>query len=186
MTFCTYSIQPNFLSLNKNSANHCPFLTSFSHYLFQNLPSPVISQSSLHVMYSPISTLFWLLFLFFLFFLFTFLFFYCDWSLLQPSGFLYSTQFYLPWGVWDLSSPTRDWSHVPCIERQLLNHWTTREVPRVSLFLNFLLFKMHHTPTPFLKRLTTPVSTHFSIVYRYWHLICISHNASTWHVIDVQ
>ena len=76
VTFCTYSIQPNFLSLNKNSANHCPFLTSFSHYLFQNLPSPVISQSSLHVMYSPISTLFWLLFLFFLFFLFIFFFFF--------------------------------------------------------------------------------------------------------------
>ena len=31
---------------------------------------------------------------------------------------------------WDLSSLTRDQtSHVPCIVRQILNHWTTREVP---------------------------------------------------------
>ena len=25
--------------------------------------------------------------------------------------------------------PTRDRTHVPCIERWILNHWTTREVP---------------------------------------------------------
>ena len=35
----------------------------------------------------------------------------------------------LPHGMWDLSSPTRDQIHVPCIGRQILNHWTTREVP---------------------------------------------------------
>ena len=29
----------------------------------------------------------------------------------------------------DLSSPTRDWTHVPCIGRQILNHRTTREIP---------------------------------------------------------
>ena len=28
----------------------------------------------------------------------------------------------------DLSPPTRDWTQVPCIRRQILNHWTTREV----------------------------------------------------------
>ena len=31
--------------------------------------------------------------------------------------------------MWDLISWTRDWAHVPCIGRQILNHWTTREVP---------------------------------------------------------
>ena len=31
--------------------------------------------------------------------------------------------------MWDLSSPTRDGAHIPCIGRQILNHWTTREVP---------------------------------------------------------
>ena len=31
--------------------------------------------------------------------------------------------------MWDLSSPTRGQIHVPCLARQILNHWTTREVP---------------------------------------------------------
>ena len=32
--------------------------------------------------------------------------------------------------MWDLSSRTRDWTCVLCIGRWILNHWTTREVPR--------------------------------------------------------
>ena len=32
-------------------------------------------------------------------------------------------------GMWDLSSSTRDQTHIPCIRRWVLNHWTTREVP---------------------------------------------------------
>ena len=32
-------------------------------------------------------------------------------------------------GMWDLSSPTRDQTPVPCIAGWILNHWTTREVP---------------------------------------------------------
>ena len=47
--------------------------------------------------------------------------------------------------MWDLSSLTRDQTHVPYIERQVLNHWTTREVPEkrgflLLLFIIFLLF----------------------------------------------
>ena len=30
-------------------------------------------------------------------------------------------------------SRTRAWTHVPCISRWILNHWTTREVPPESL-----------------------------------------------------
>ena len=30
--------------------------------------------------------------------------------------------------MWDLDSPTRDRSHVPSNGRQILNHWTAREV----------------------------------------------------------
>ena len=30
--------------------------------------------------------------------------------------------------MWDLISPTRNQTHIPCIGRQNLNHWTTREV----------------------------------------------------------
>ena len=32
-------------------------------------------------------------------------------------------------GMWDLSPPTRDRTLTPCIGKQSLNHWTTREVP---------------------------------------------------------
>ena len=38
-------------------------------------------------------------------------------------------------GMWDLSSPTRDRTRVPCIGRRILNHWTTREVP-LCVFLD--------------------------------------------------
>ena len=41
----------------------------------------------------------------------------------------------LPRGVWDLSTPTRDQTHIPCIGRWILNHWTTREVPISHFFL---------------------------------------------------
>ena len=35
--------------------------------------------------------------------------------------------------MWDLHSLTRGQTHVPCIGRQLLNQWTTREVTRSIL-----------------------------------------------------
>ena len=35
--------------------------------------------------------------------------------------------------TWDLSSPTRDQTPVPCIGRWILNHCATREVPTASL-----------------------------------------------------
>ena len=34
----------------------------------------------------------------------------------------------------DLISPTRNQTRTPYIGRQSLNHWTTREVPLISLF----------------------------------------------------
>ena len=36
-------------------------------------------------------------------------------------------------GMWDLNSPAGDQTHVPCIGRWFLNHWTTREVPQLGL-----------------------------------------------------
>ena len=36
------------------------------------------------------------------------------------------------WGV--ESSQTRNWTHVPCMGRQILNQWTAREVPMSWLF----------------------------------------------------
>ena len=50
-----------------------------------------------------------------------------------------SIQAWFPRGTWDLSSQTRDWTYVPCIGSQILNHWTTREVPKpVTLLLTKL------------------------------------------------
>ena len=36
-------------------------------------------------------------------------------------------------GTWDLSSLSRNQTPTPCIARQVLNHWATREVPRPAL-----------------------------------------------------
>ena len=41
-----------------------------------------------------------------------------------------------PLGVWDLISLSRDQTRVPCTGRQILNQWTTREVPKVVSILN--------------------------------------------------
>ena len=41
--------------------------------------------------------------------------------------------FILPSGIWDLSSLIRGQSHVPCIARQSLNPWNTREVHGLPL-----------------------------------------------------
>ena len=43
--------------------------------------------------------------------------------------FCFMLSFFWPWGMWGLSSPTRDWTHTPGIRRWSLNHWTTTEVP---------------------------------------------------------
>ena len=42
---------------------------------------------------------------------------------------LFQVLIFWPWGMWDLSLPTRNRAHLPCIGRLSLNHWTTREVP---------------------------------------------------------
>ena len=39
--------------------------------------------------------------------------------------------FYFPGGKWDASSPSRDWPGVPCISRQILSHWTSREISTI-------------------------------------------------------
>ena len=44
-------------------------------------------------------------------------------------------------GMWHLSSPTRDQTCVPCIGRQILNHWTTRE-ESCALFFKVRFFQL--------------------------------------------
>ena len=85
--------------------------------------------------------------------------------------------------MWDLSSLTRDWTHVPCIARQILNHWTTREVPRVFFCLSnlwslgafFYQFLKWHISfdLEFLELIDTIVSAFFLLnpssgVYKIW------------------
>ena len=41
--------------------------------------------------------------------------------------------------VWDLSSPIGHQTRVPCIGRQILNHWATREVPGSTILSAQLL-----------------------------------------------
>ena len=47
--------------------------------------------------------------------------------------------FFLLWGMWDLSSQTRDWTHTPYFGTWSLNHWTTQEIP-VSVTENVKIF----------------------------------------------
>ena len=50
---------------------------------------------------------------------------------------------YLLQGMWDLSSLTRDRTHVPCTARWILNHWTTRKVLECDLFLEVGSLQMY-------------------------------------------
>ena len=49
---------------------------------------------------------------------------------LAALGLSCGMQAYLLQGMWNLGSLTRDQTYIPCIERWILNHWTTREVPQ--------------------------------------------------------
>ena len=50
------------------------------------------------------------------------------WVCYNIASFVYVLVFW-PWGMWDLSSLTRERTHTPCIGRQSLNHRTTRDIP---------------------------------------------------------
>ena len=39
-----------------------------------------------------------------------------------------------PWGLWDHSSLTKDWTLTLCIGRQSLNYWATRKLPKIGTF----------------------------------------------------
>ena len=43
--------------------------------------------------------------------------------------YLCGTWAWKPHRMWDLSSLTWDGTHIPCFTGQILNHWTTKEVP---------------------------------------------------------
>ena len=57
-------------------------------------------------------------------------------NFLQYCFFFYVLVFW-PSSMWDLRSLTKDWTCTPFIIRWYINHWTTREVPEVSLLKPF-------------------------------------------------
>ena len=60
-----------------------------------------------------------------------------------------------PWGMWDLSSQTRDQTHTPCIGRRSLNHWTARKVPKSGILnLNLILSQKQHYDSKLGQRFT--------------------------------
>ena len=76
----------------------------------------------------------------------------CAWSSLQSTGsrmFGFSScimQTYLPHGMWDLRSLTRDQTCILCIGRQIPHHWATRKVPSVDLTGLSPAFQSHNVP----------------------------------------
>ena len=49
-----------------------------------------------------------------------------------------------PWGLWDLSSLTRDLTWIPSNEIAKLNHWISKEVPWSSLHFSFAFLATLH------------------------------------------
>ena len=56
-------------------------------------------------------------------------------NLLQYCFCFYALVFW-PLGMWNLSSLTRDQTHISSIVRQSLNHWTAWEVPKVAVLFS--------------------------------------------------
>ena len=50
---------------------------------------------------------------------------------------LFHVLVFWPQGMWDLSFPTGDQTHTPCIGRQNLNHWATRDIPQTYSSYNW-------------------------------------------------
>ena len=75
------------------------------------------------------------------FFFFNYLFIWLHWVLVAASGIfitsLVAARALLLCGMWDLSSLTKDWTPIPYITGQILNQWTSREVPEMIFFFFF-------------------------------------------------
>lgn len=62
-----------------------------------------------------------------------------DFFFFKQDLFVYFSSLVTPCSIWDLISLTRHRTHIPCIRRWSLNHWTAREVPQ-KRFLSWLTF----------------------------------------------
>ena len=73
-----------------------------------------------------------------------------------------------------LSSGKRDWTFIPCIARQILNHWTTREVPPALFWCSFALLGMKWTISTYR---STSVHLPISNLSLYLMLVCFFFSA---------
>ena len=71
---------------------------------------------------------------------------------------------WLPHGVWNLSSQTRDRTRVPSIGMWVLNHWTTREVLNSVFNFKILTFYGHRKTVKKKKNLFQPLKAFKSIL----------------------
>ena len=70
--------------------------------------------------------------------------------------------------MWDLSSLTRARTHIPCIGRWILNHWTTREVQKESLFkVNWLIQWSYVTESQLSQKCQSKCSTWYGLQHNY-------------------
>ena len=49
-----------------------------------------------------------------------------------------------PWGMWSLTSLTRDWTYTSCVGGWSLNQWTIREIPDVSSIMSVFFIVLNH------------------------------------------
>ena len=71
-------------------------------------------------------------------------------------------------GMWDLSSLPRNQTHIPLLEAQSLNHWTTREVPRCLFLIPFCCF---HTLLPFSTLQPSPAFSSYLLQFYSWLIL---------------
>ena len=68
--------------------------------------------------------------------------------------------------MWDVSSPTRDQTHTPCIGRRSLNHWAAREVPQGPALNHRYssMFQAQRSQTPFGIQMTAKLSPYHDLL----------------------
>ena len=86
---------------------------------------------------------------------------------------LFHVLFFWPWGMWDLSYLSRDWTRTPCTGRWSFNHWTSREVPILgdsSLYLMLLW-----NPS-----LTLIINSRAAVLGNAYQALCVERSMSSW------
>ena len=116
---------------NKQASLKCPQFMTLSFFSFFELSH---FSMTLHSSSNLVVNTHWFLLCFLRFF-----FNWCGTIFLSLYWICYNIIYVLvlwPWGMWDLSCWSRDWTSTLCMGRPSLNHWTAREVPTFPFWLN--------------------------------------------------